>query len=229
MKKIVKYFSTFEWILYLSSMVFILLFYFVFKNKDYISLIGALVGVTALIFVSKGNVIGQIITVIFSLFYGIISYSYKYYGEMITYLCMTTPIAIMAVITWIKNPSKENKNEVKVNTLKLKEYILLVFLALIVSVIFYFILKYFNTSNLLISTLSITTSFIASYLTMRRSRFYALAYSLNDIVLIILWVLASIDNIEYISMVTCFIAFLINDIYGFINWSKLLNKQNNLK
>ena len=78
MKKIVKYFSTFEWILYLSSMVFILLFYVVFKNKDYISLIGALVGVTALIFVSKGNVIGQIITVIFSLFYGIISYSYKY-------------------------------------------------------------------------------------------------------------------------------------------------------
>ena len=98
-----------------------------------------------------------------------------------------------------------------------------------VTVLFYFILKYFNTSNLLISTLSITTSFIASYLTMRRSRFYALAYSLNDIVLIILWVLASIDNIEYISMVTCFIAFLINDIYGFINWTKLLNKQNNLK
>ena len=86
-------------------------------------------------------------------------------------------------------------------------------------------MKYLNTNNLIISTISITTSFIASYLTMRRSRFYALAYAANDIVLIILWILASISSIEYISMVTCFIAFLANDIYGFINWTKLLNNQ----
>ena len=227
MKKILKYFSLFEWCLYLSGITFIIFFYIIFKNNDYISLTGALIGVTALIFVSKGNVIGQIITVIFSIFYGIISYSYRYYGEMITYLCMTTPIAIMAVVSWIKNPSKENKHEVKVNTLNIKEYILLFILSIIVTVVFYFILKYFNTNNLIVSTLSITTSFIASYLTMRRSRFYAIAYSLNDVILIILWVLASIDNIEYVSMVTCFVCFLANDIYGFINWSKLLKRQSN--
>lgn len=225
MKKIIKYFSIFEWCLYLLGVALILFFYILFKNKDYISLIGALVGVTALIFVSKGNVIGQIITVIFSIFYGIVSYSYKYYGEMITYLCMTTPIAIAAVITWIKNPSKESRVEVKVNTLKVKEYILLILLSIVVTLTFYFILKYLNTNNLIVSTISITTSFIASYLTMRRSRFYALAYAANDIVLIILWILASISSIEYISMATCFIAFLANDIYGFINWTKLLNNQ----
>ena len=187
----------------------------------------ALIGVTALIFVSKGNVVGQIITVVFSIFYGIISYSYRYYGEMITYLCMTTPIAIMAVVSWIKNPSKENKHEVKVNTLNIKEYILLFILSIIVTIVFYFILKYFNTYNLIVSTLSITTSFIASYLTMRRSRFYAIAYALNDVVLIILWILPCKDNIEYVSMVTCFVCFLANDIYGFINWSKLLKRQSN--
>ena len=153
MKKILNYFSLFEWCLYILGLVFILLFFILFKNKDYISLIGALVGVTALIFVSKGNVVGQIITVVFSIFYGIISYSYRYYGEMITYLCMTTPIAIMAVVSWIKNPSKENKHEVKVNTLNIKEYILLFILSIIVTLVFYFILKYFNTNNLYVSTL----------------------------------------------------------------------------
>ena len=225
MKKILNYFTLFEWCLYILGLVFILLFFILFKNKDYISLIGALIGVTALIFVSKGNVVGQIITVVFSIFYGIISYSYRYYGEMITYLCMTTPIAIMAVVSWIKNPSKENKHEVKVNTLNIKEYILLFILSIIVTLVLYFILKYFNTNNLFVSTISITTSFIASYLTMRRSRFYAIAYALNDVVLIILWILACNDNIEYVSMVTCFVCFLANDVYGFINWSRLLNKQ----
>ena len=141
MKKILNYFTLFEWCLYILGLLFILLFFVLFKNKDYVSLIGALVGVTALIFVSKGNVVGQIITVVFSIFYGIISYSYRYYGEMITYLCMTTPIAIMAVVSWIKNPSKENKHEVKVNTLRIKEYILLFTLSIIVTIVFYFILK----------------------------------------------------------------------------------------
>ena len=144
---------------------------------------------------------------------------------MITYLCMTTPIAIMAVISWIKNPSKESKHEVKVNTLKYKEYILLILLSIIVTVVFYFILKYFNTNNLFFSTLSITTSFIASYLTMRRSRFYALFYALNDIVLIVLWILASLENYTYTSMVICFVAFLVSDLYAFINWGKLEKNQ----
>ena len=71
-------------------------------------------------------------------------------------------------------------------------------LALVVTVLFYFILKALNTANLFFSTLSITTSFVASYLTFLRSPYYAIGYSANDVVLIILWILASVEDISYL-------------------------------
>ena len=226
MKKLINYFSIFEWCLYLFSLLVIIVCFVVFKNDNYFYLTGSIIGVTALIFLSKGHVLGQIITVIFSVFYGIVSLSFKYYGEMITYVFMTMPIAIISIITWLKHPSKQTKNEVEVNELKWKEYIFLAILSLVVTFVFYFILKVFNTNNLIISTVSILTSFVAAYLSMRRSRYYAIAYACNDIVLIILWILASIEQINYFSMVICFVAFLASDIYAFINWGRLQKKQN---
>ena len=163
--------------------------------------------------------------VIFSLIYGIISYSFAYYGEMITYLGMTMPMAVIALISWLKNPYKGNKAEVKVNSISRAEIILMLFLTAAVTLLFYFILDYFNTENILPSTISVTTSFIAVYLTFRRSPYFALAYAANDIVLIILWIMASIKDTGYISVTVCFVAFLVNDIYGFISWQKMKKRQ----
>ena len=98
-------------------------------------------------------------------------------------------------------------------------------LTAIVTVIFYFILKHFGTANIIPSTISVTTSFIAVYLTFRRSPFFALAYAANDIILIILWILASSADTRYVSVAVCFAAFLFNDIYGFISWQKMKARQ----
>ena len=98
-------------------------------------------------------------------------------------------------------------------------------LAAIVTVAFYFVLDAFNTANIVPSTISVTTSFVAVYLTFRRSPFFALGYAANDVVLIVLWVLASIADTRYISVVVCFAAFLVNDIYGFLNWRKMKERQ----
>ncbi len=221
----IKSLTKFETVLWLGSVVVIVLSFLLPKEKDIVTLFASLIGATALIFVSKGNVIGQILTVVFSVFYGVISYSFMYYGEMITYLGMTTPIAIISIITWLKNPYKGNNREVQIKHLTIKEYIFLFVLATAITVGFYFILKVFNTNYLIISTISVFTSFAASYLTVRRSEFYAIAYAFNDVVLIILWVLATIAEIKYLPMIICFVVFLVNDLYGFFNWSKTKKRQ----
>ena len=221
-----KYFSTTEIILWLSSVILIVGSFCIFDRESYLVLCASLIGVTSLIFNAKGNPFGQLLMVIFSLLYGIISYTFSYYGEMITYLGMTMPMAIFALISWLKNPYNGNKAEVKVNSISKKENAFMWITTLIVTVVFYFILTYFNTANIVPSTLSVTTSFVAVYLTFRRSPYFAIAYALNDIVLIILWVLASFSDIRYVSVVFCFIAFLFNDIYGFINWQRIKERQN---
>lgn len=223
--KVFRYFSKFELALWGSSLFLIAVFYCLFDRSSPLTLIASLLGATSLIFCAKGNPFGQVLMIIFSVLYGIISYSFAYYGEMITYICMTGPMAVFALISWLRNPYNGNKSEVKVNRLKKAEIVFMMILTLIVTVMFYFILKFFNTANLLPSTVSVTTSFIAVYLTFRRSPFFALAYATNDVVLIVLWAIATMENVSYISVVVCFITFLVNDLYGFVSWKRMEKRQ----
>ena len=219
------YFSKSEIILWLSSVLLIVGSFCIFDRESYLSLTASLIGVTSLIFNAKGNPFGQFLMVIFSLLYGVISYSFNYYGEMITYLGMTMPMAAFALISWLRNPYKENRSEVKVNSVGKGEILTMTALTAAVTVLFYFILKYFQTANIALSTLSVTTSFVAVYLTFRRSPLFALAYASNDVVLIALWILASLHDVRYVSVVVCFVAFLVNDIYGYISWQKMKKRQ----
>ena len=225
MLRFFNYFSKAEIALWLFSVMAIVVSFCAFDRTNYMTLCASLIGVTSLIFNAKGNPFGQFLMVVFSLLYGMISYSFAYYGEMVTYLGMTMPMAIFALISWLRNPYNGNKSEVKVNRISKKENVCMWIGTLLVTILFYFILKHFHTANIIPSTLSVTTSFLAVYLTFRRSPYFALAYASNDIVLIVLWIMASIYDVKYISVVVCFVAFLLNDIYGFFSWRKMEKRQ----
>lgn len=153
--------------------------------------------------------------------YGWISYTFDYYGEMITYLGMSAPMAAFALVSWLRNPYKGNKSQVSVGKVGKKETVFMLALSAVVTFIFYFVLDALNTANMIPSTISVTTSFLAVYLTFRRSEYYALAYAANDVVLIILWTMATMQNISYLSVTICFAVFFVNDLYGFINWKRM--------
>ena len=225
LNRAMNYFTLGERILWGTSVLLICASFLLFDRADYLTLAASLIGATSLIFSAKGNPAGQFLMVIFSILYGIISYSFSYYGEMITYLGMTAPMAVFALISWLRNPYEGNRSEVRVNRLRLTEIVLMLLLTCAVTAAFRFILQYFGTANLLPSTLSVTTSFAAVYLTFRRSPFFALAYAANDVILIILWVLASLADASYVSVAVCFVMFLANDIYGFISWRRMEKRQ----
>lgn len=223
--KIFGYFTIGEIVLWGLSQLFIVLSFFLFDGKEYLTLISSLLGTTSLIFCAKGNPIGQLLMLVFSVLYGAISWGFSYYGEMLTYLGMTAPMAAFSLVSWLKNPYKGNKAEVKMTRLSLKEMVFAFVLTGLVTFVFYFILRAFNTANLLPSTLSVSTSFLAVYLTFRRSPYYALAYAANDIVLIALWLLAALEDIGYLSVLVCFVVFFVNDMYGFFNWLRMRKAQ----
>lgn len=221
------YFTKGEYILWGMSVLMIVVSFTAFDKNNYLTLTASLIGVTSLIFSAKGNPFGQFLMIIFSILYGMISFTFAYYGEMVTYLGMTAPMAVFALISWLQNPYNGNKSEVKINRLNQKEIVLMLVLTGVVTVLFYFILNVFDTANIIPSTISVTTSFMAVYLTFRRSAYFALAYAANDIVLIILWVMAAMSNISYLSVSICFVMFLVNDVYGYINWSRMKERQQN--
>ena len=209
-----------EWSIWLGSIIIVLISNLATKDFDLLTLVAALTGVTSLIFAAKGNVWGQVLMILFSILYGIISFRFRYWGEMMTYLGMTLPMAVWSTITWIENPSENNGNEVQIQSLSKKHIVALCISGIIVTAVFYYILKSFNTPNIIFSTISIITSFIAASLTMLRSSYYAVWYAANDVVLIILWVLASLKDLAYIPVVVNFSIFFMNDMYGFMSWKQ---------
>ena len=225
MKRRLTYFSGVEITLWSVSVVLILLSFLIFDRTNYLTLAASVIGVTSIVINAKGNPLGQALMVVFSLLYGVISYTCAYYGEMVTYLGMTMPMAVFALISWLRHPYKGNRSEVKVNRVGRVEQVWMWLAAAAVTVLFYFILKHFGTARLLPSTASVTTSFVAVYLTFRRDPRFSLAYAANDVVLIVLWVLAGMTDIRYLSVVICFVAFLANDIYGYISWRRMRARQ----
>jgi nicotinamide riboside transporter PnuC len=143
---------------------------------------------------------------------------------MITYLCMTLPMASICLISWFRHPHQETE-EVQVCALRPKHALVLCPLTAAISVGLYFLLGALGTQNLLISTLSVSTSFFAASLTFLRTPYFALAYALNDVVLIVMWLLVAIKEPAYLSVVICFSVFLVNDLYSFYNWMKMRRRQ----
>lgn len=213
-----------EWVIWFSSISMVLISELIMGSGSFLSAAASLLGVTALIFVAKGYIIGQLLTVAFALFYGTVSYFTRYYGEMVTCLGMSAPVAIFTVVSWLRHPYKDTK-EVEVSILSRRQLAFLFALTAAVTIAFYFILKALGNASLIVSTISIFTSFLASGLSFLRSPFYALAYTANDVVLITLWSLAARTDQSAFSMVICFAAFLINDLYGFISWRRMQKRQ----
>lgn len=226
LKNALKSLTKFEKCLWVVSVIVVAGTFFFFGNTDYLNLCASLIGVTALIFLAKGHAIGQVMIIIFAFFYGYISFHFRYYGEMITYLGMTVPMAVVALVSWLRHPFRDT-SEVEVSKLSKKQISVMIFFTVAVTVMFYFILKLLGNASLVVSTVSVTTSFVAAYLTALRSPYYALGYAANDLVLVILWIIAARQDINSVSMVICFLVFFINDMYGFINWKKIEKRQKN--
>lgn len=215
--------NRFEIALWLTSAAIIAVSFALIRENP-VTLAASLVGVTALIFLARGAALGQILILLFSILYGIVSFELRYWGEMLTYLGMTAPMAIFALISWVRHPYKDS-GEVAVQKLSKKTVLVTLALTVLATAVFGALLWLLDTPNLAVSILSISTSFLAASLTFLRSPYYALGYAANDVVLIVLWVIAAIGDAVFLPMVLCFVTFLVNDLYGFYCWRKMERRQ----
>lgn len=215
--------TKFEVCLWLISSAVIAVSFLLIRENP-ITLAASLVGIIALIFLAKGAPLGQILILLFSLLYGIVSVQQRYWGEMLTYLGMTAPMAVIALISWIRHPYKDS-GEVAVQRLSKKQLVGVILLSVLATAVFGVLLWWLDTPSLTVSVLSVTTSFFAASLTYLRSPYYALGYTANDLVLIALWVAAALRDPSCIPMILCFVMFLVNDLYGFYCWRKMEKRQ----
>lgn len=219
--KTLRYFTITEWSLWLFSILAILSTSIYFGNQEPLAILASMIGITSLIFSAKGNPIGQGLIIIFAVIYAYLALRNNYYSELITYSCLTLPMAVFSLLSWLSHPFQGKKAQVTISQVKVKDYYLLFLLTVLITVIFYYILGIFHTPFLLVSTLSIATAFAGTFLTYKRSPNFALAYCLNDIILIALWLFEAQSDSSLYALVICFATFLISDIYTYMNWLRI--------
>lgn len=225
MKKLFKGWTKFEIIFLIISLSAITICFLFNEDKNVLSLVTSLLGVIVVLTGAKGLIVSPFINIFYNILYIIISISQKYYGEVLIYVFLMMPLHITTIISWLKNKSNKDSNIVSVNKLNRKEYMVLGLVTILITFMFYYILKLLDTNELMISTISLTASLVASYLMLRRSSNYAIAFVINDVILITLWGIACVNDIALLPMVVTFMVFFVNDIYGFISWKKREKEQ----
>lgn len=216
--------TRFERMLYLLSLAIITGTFLLSQPRDYSVWLAAVLGVTSLIFIAKGEVLGQALMVVFSVFYGAVSWYHRYYGEVLTYLGMTAPMAVFTAAVWLRHPFQGSR-EVEIRRMRGGQWGMMLLLAAVVTGGSYFVLRALETANLALSTVSVATSFCAVWLTLMRSSLYAVGYALNDLVLVALWMLAAGQEPSCLPMAACFLVFFVNDSYGFVSWRRMERRQ----
>ena len=109
MKYLVNYFSKGELALWAGSVTAVLAAFLMFDRSSWITLLASLIGVTSLIFAAKGHPAAQAMAIVFALLYGAISWGFAYYGEMITYLGMSMPMAVFSLVSWLRTPIRQER------------------------------------------------------------------------------------------------------------------------
>ncbi len=127
---------------------------------------------------------------------------------------------VYGVFSWMTHKN-EKTNTVEANKISKREWMMLFLASIIGFGLLYYILKYFNTNQLIISSLSMITSLIATYLIARRNKYSFLFYIGNDVILILLWGIPILQGEFYLAPVLIEnIVLLINDSYGLKNWNE---------
>lgn len=231
MENVKKFFKDIKWYEYLFvgiSLVVMITLSIVFHSHIFYILSSTL-GVVGVLFLTKVNVVGIFVGIVQIVFYSIISYLNGFYGEMVNNLCVTLPLYIANLITWLKNLYSKN-GQVKINSsISWKEVVAAIGVVVILSVGMFSVLDYFNTTMVFVSTLSFTFNTLAIYFLARRSSLNFVFYIFSNIANFAMWgtlIITTHDLSMLITLINVVVYFLLN-CYGLYNWFMTRKKQEN--
>lgn len=232
MEKIKLFFKNLKWYDYVILAVFIITMLTVglVFHSNAITILNAILGSVGVYFIAKANIVGQFITTVQVILYLIISYFNGLYGEVIISAFIMFPFYIVTIILWFKNLNKKSENvgEVRINKgLTWKEWVIMLVCVGCVTVAIFFLLRHFNTRLLVLSTLSVAFTVIASYLSVRRSEFSFIFYIISNIIGVAMWIALVIQDNNLSQLITFItsLTYLLINTFGIFNWLKLKKKQ----
>lgn len=199
-------------------------------ENSLIGVIASISGMLCVLLVAKGKISNFFFGIIQAITYGYVAYTYGLFGESTLNWFFFLPLQFLGIYLWSKNRVTDKESEtgedVVIKTLNMKQWLIMSTVIVVAIALYAMFLSNIGGSSVGLDSATNVLSIAAQILMLRRFAEQWLMWILINILSITMWAisLASQDGGD-ISMLVMWSAFLLNSVYGYINWRKISKAQ----
>jgi nicotinamide mononucleotide transporter len=224
---ILKNWTRFE-IAWLFTFTIINVYLFFVWSDSLIGLISSISGMLCVVLVAKGKITNYYFGIIQTVTYAYIAYGYGLYGEAMLNGLFYFPIQFIGIYLWKKNKTDRGVKgeDVKVRSLSKMGWLYTLLIIFILTIGYGYFLKYLGGNNVWTDSATNVLSIAAQIMMLKRLTEQWLLWIAVNVLSIFLWLSALLSQGgNDFSMLVMWSAFLVNSIYGYLNWRKMHQKQ----
>jgi nicotinamide mononucleotide transporter len=201
--------------------------YLFFAWKDsVIGLITSLSGMLCVVLVAKGKIFNYYPGIINVVLYAYLSYNQSFYGEVALNLLYFLPMQFIGLYLWKKHQSAQSdSSDVHVNTLSNKALLVWIGVILASTVLLGFILGQIGGAQPYVDSITTILQIVAQIFMIKRLVEQWITWIFVNIFSIILWFTAFMSTGNDVTILIMWIAYLVNSVYGYLNWRKIHQTQ----
>lgn len=207
--------SSFDWS-FLAAMLLLQIFVFMLYPESPLSIVAGIAGVISVVLCAKGKFSFYFIGFVQTISYLILAWNARFYGEVIENLWYFITM-IWGIFVWKDNLSVDEDGGQQVDSLKFtsSQWIASIAGTVVATLIMGFLLSKVGSAQAYTDAATNVMAIFAQILMVKRYREQWLWWLVIDVFCIKLWWVAG-----NWSMVAMYIAWTINCVYGWVNWSK---------
>lgn len=216
----------YSWVerLYLLSMLVLQIAVFIIAPDTPLAIISGISGVISVVLCAKGKLSFYFIGFVQTISYLILAWNAKFYGEVIENVFYLVTM-VWGVFVWKKNmtENEDGTSDVKAKKFTVLQWILAIIGTAIATVAMGFWLDSIGSQQAYTDAATNVLAIFAQLLMVRRYREQWLWWLVIDVLCLKMWF---VDGNW--SMVAMYIAWIINCLYGWYNWTKLNKAEGNV-
>lgn len=208
--------------LFLISMLALQIIVFCIAPESPLSIIAGIAGVISVVLCAKGKTVFYFIGFVQTISYLFLAWEAKFYGEVLENIFYFVTM-IWGIFVWKKNSvqNDDGTEDVASKKFTVKQWIVSIIATIIATVAMGYWLESIGSAQAYTDAATNILAIFAQILMVRRYREQWLWWLIIDLLCIKLWWVAG-----NWTMVAMYVAWTINCIYGWVNWSKLNKNQN---
>jgi len=226
-KQIKNYFedwNTYEkWWLVLSTIIILGLSYY--WKDNWIGIIASITGIWCVVLVAKGKISNYYFGIVNVIFYAYVAYGWQYYGEVMLNIGYFLPMQFVGLYLWRRNRLKEKKDDVKIKFMTNKQRWIWSTISVVGIIGYGIILQAIGGRSPFIDSTSTVLSVIAMILMAWVYMEQWILWIIVDVASITMWIIVMLEGGNDIAVLIMWSAFLVNAVYGLLNWIKLYKTQ----